>query len=109
MCWRRYWIKIDGRGQVISSFDNHHHRPYERLFLTVPVSVPSAMLDAVPRDVVIVDSRREHSRKPPMHLLLRDLLIGKRETRCLEMFAREIVPGWMAWGNEVLKFGTVTQ
>ena len=105
--WWRYWIKIDDHGQVISSLDHLHHRPYERLFLTVPVSVPSTALAVVPQNVVIVYPRREHSRKPPIHSLLSNLLMGERETRCLEMFAREIVPGWMTWGNEVLKFGSV--
>ena len=24
--------------------------------------------------------------------------------QCLELFARNLQPGWMSWGNEVLKF-----
>ena len=26
------------------------------------------------------------------------------DLNCLEMFARNLVPGWTSWGNEVLKF-----
>lgn len=36
------------------------------------------------------------------------------EAKCLELFARNLQPGWTSWGNEVLKFQhtayfTVTQ
>lgn len=36
------------------------------------------------------------------------------EPKCLELFARSLLPGWTSWGNEVLKFQhssyfTVTQ
>lgn len=26
------------------------------------------------------------------------------EAKCLELFARSLLPGWTSWGNEVLKF-----
>ena len=28
----------------------------------------------------------------------------KPEGECLELFARNLQPGWTSWGNEVLKF-----
>lgn len=51
---------------------------------------------------LIVAPVREHSRKPAdAHQMLNDLIPdGPR----LEMFAREAVPGWTAWGNQTTKF-----
>ncbi|MEQ2217281.1 hypothetical protein XENOCAPTIV_003006 [Xenoophorus captivus] len=50
------------------------------------VSVPSAL----------------HSQKPLLSEVLKSY-IGA-EAKCLELFARNLQPGWTSWGNEVLKF-----
>lgn len=51
---------------------------------------------------VILDRRREHSRKPDeIYSRIERLVDGPY----LEMFARQKWPGWDAWGNEVGKFG----
>ena len=50
---------------------------------------------------VIVDKRREHSRKPDcVHERIERLVAGPY----LELFARAERPGWTTWGNEVGKF-----
>ncbi|GJE54556.1 MT-A70 family methyltransferase [Methylobacterium thuringiense] len=50
---------------------------------------------------VMIEPRREHSRKPPnLHAEIEARIPGPR----LEMFAREKRPGWDAFGNEVGKF-----
>lgn len=47
---------------------------------------------------IIVQRKREHSRKPPdLHQIVRECSPGP----FLELFARERVPGWRHWGNEV--------
>ena len=56
------------------------------------------------RDVaqVIMETRREHSRKPDR---VRDdivRLVGDRPR--LEMFARTRTPGWDVWGNQTDQF-----
>ena len=57
------------------------------------------------RDVheVILESAREHSRKP-------DTFYRRVERFCagpyLEIFGRESRPGWTVWGNEATKFDT---
>ncbi|XP_014667341.1 PREDICTED: methyltransferase-like protein 4 isoform X2 [Priapulus caudatus] len=43
-----------------------------------------------------------HSRKPPLSEVLRKYVAPG--SQCLEMFARNLVPGWTCWGNDVLKF-----
>ncbi len=50
---------------------------------------------------VIMEPRREHSRKPDeVRRRIEQLVAGPY----LEMFARERQPGWDAWGDEVGKF-----
>lgn len=50
---------------------------------------------------VVVDKRREHSRKPEgIHNRIERLVAGPY----LEMFAREVRPGWTVWGNQTDKF-----
>lgn len=50
---------------------------------------------------VILDKRREHSRKPDeVYERIERLVDGPY----LELFARQQRPGWTAWGNEVDKF-----
>lgn len=50
---------------------------------------------------LIVDRRREHSRKPDgIHERIERLVAGPY----LELFARQKRPGWTVWGNETDKF-----
>ena len=50
---------------------------------------------------LIIDKRREHSRKPKeARNRIRRLVKGN----CIELFAREKTPGWDVWGNETTKF-----
>jgi N6-adenosine-specific RNA methylase IME4 len=51
---------------------------------------------------VIVEPRREHSRKPDV---ARDRIEALVSGPYLEMFARSTRPGWTAWGNQTDKFG----
>lgn len=51
---------------------------------------------------VIVEPRREHSRKPDVARERIEALVGGPY---LEMFARSTRPGWVAWGNQTDKFG----
>jgi N6-adenosine-specific RNA methylase IME4 len=47
---------------------------------------------------LLATRKREHSRKP--HEMY-DLIESCSPGPCLELFAREKVPGWTAWGDEV--------
>lgn len=51
---------------------------------------------------VIVDRRREHSRKPDEQYGRIEALVGGPR---LELFARTTRPGWSSWGNQTDKFG----
>jgi N6-adenosine-specific RNA methylase IME4 len=57
-------------------------------------------LDAGVRQVIL-DKRREHSRKPDgIHERIERLVAGPY----LELFARQKRPGWTVWGNQTDKF-----
>jgi len=50
---------------------------------------------------VLIEKRREHSRKPDgIHERIERLVAGPY----LELFARQSRPGWTTWGNERTKF-----
>lgn len=54
---------------------------------------------------VLVESRRQHSRKPDgIHERIERLVAGPY----LELFARQQRPGWTVWGNETDKFKPAT-
>jgi N6-adenosine-specific RNA methylase IME4 len=52
---------------------------------------------------VIVEPRREHSRKPDV---TRERIEALVAGPYLELFARTAAPGWSSWGNQVGKFDT---
>jgi N6-adenosine-specific RNA methylase IME4 len=55
---------------------------------------------------LVVEKRREHSRKPDV---VRDYIERLVDGPYLELFARETKPGWDCWGDQValLDKGTV--
>jgi N6-adenosine-specific RNA methylase IME4 len=53
---------------------------------------------------LIVEPRREHSRKPDAQYDRIEALVGGPR---LELFARRARPGWDCWGNETDKFAEV--
>jgi N6-adenosine-specific RNA methylase IME4 len=55
---------------------------------------------------VIIDPRREHSRKPEEFRDRVDQYVGP-DARILELFARSSRPGWTTWGAEAEKFDEV--
>ncbi|WP_421849967.1 MT-A70 family methyltransferase [Oricola sp.] len=62
------------------------------------------------RDVhqLIIEPRREHSRKPEAFYVEAERYAG-RDARRLDLFARKQRPGWTAAGNEIAKFDGVAE
>ncbi|KAK9881897.1 hypothetical protein WA026_018093 [Henosepilachna vigintioctopunctata] len=96
-----YWLKVTQKGVPVCNFSNPPGKqPYEQIIfgchpnrkLACPsngkmiLSVPSAL----------------HSHKPPLTELLKIYL--PVQPKCLEIFARYLLPNWTSYGNEVLKF-----
>nr|XP_014273442.1 methyltransferase-like protein 4 isoform X2 [Halyomorpha halys] len=91
-----FWIKVTDSGEPVCSFTNSNgKRPYERIIFGASqkrrfqnpeefkcfLSVPSAL----------------HSHKPPLVDILKDYL--PENVKCLELFARYLLPGWTSVGS----------
>ncbi|XP_034718484.1 N(6)-adenine-specific methyltransferase METTL4 [Etheostoma cragini] len=105
-----FWVKVTTSGQFVFPLDSHHKKPYEVLVLgryrsTADDTTSSSETLEVPVDdqrlIVSVPSAL-HSQKPSLSEVLKPYI--KAEAKCLELFARNLQPGWTSWGNEVLKF-----
>ncbi|KAM9199032.1 N(6)-adenine-specific methyltransferase METTL4 isoform 1-T1 [Mergus octosetaceus] len=104
-----YWVKITRSGEFVLPLDSFHKKPYEVLILgRVQGSVKEAQrksedLLPIPDHKLIVSIPCGlHSHKPPLTAVLAEFV--KPDVECLELFARNLQPGWTSWGNEVLKF-----
>ncbi|KAM4689677.1 N(6)-adenine-specific methyltransferase METTL4 [Discoglossus pictus] len=104
-----HWVKITRSGEFVFPLDSTHKKPYEILVLgqtqaadTSP-SEPEMELPPIPEHKLIVSVPCSlHSHKPPLSEILKEYV--KPDAEGLELFARNLQPGWTSWGNEVLKF-----
>ncbi|KAJ4819606.1 Methyltransferase-like protein 2 [Rhynchospora pubera] len=107
-----YWLKVKPDGSLIGDLDLFHHRPYELLLLGyVNVDFNSECMKTIKHlkeSRVIISVPGAYSRKPPLGKLLEEYIPGQRPSRCIELFARELVAGWTSWGNEPLHFQDAT-
>ncbi|CAL5205935.1 unnamed protein product [Lathyrus oleraceus] len=104
-----HWLKVKANGSLISDLDLFHHRPYESLILgyspgKVKHSDNRSKFKPLKDDHVIMSIPGDYSRKPPIADLLQEYIPGIKPPQCVELFAREIMAGWVAWGNEPLHF-----
>ena len=101
-----YWVKLTTTLEPIFPFDSPHKRPYETVLLGCNcvhyghtckhTGIPERFnIFSVPCSI--------HSFKPPLHNVLKHFLKTFKDLKCLEMFARNLLPGWTSWGNEVVK------
>lgn len=94
------WAKLNPSGEGYAMGTGYYTRANPEIcLLGMAGSMPR--LDAGVRQLV-VEPRREHSRKPDR--IADDIvrLFGDRPR--IELFARTKRPGWEAWGNQVEKF-----
>ncbi|KAH0617798.1 hypothetical protein JD844_016393 [Phrynosoma platyrhinos] len=106
-----YHLKITRSGEFVFPLDSVHKKPYEILVLgrvqgstDVPLRISEGkVLPPIPAQKLIVSVPCTlHSHKPPLTEILKEY--AKPEVECLELFARNLQPGWTSWGNEVLRF-----
>ncbi|NXP15375.1 METL4 protein, partial [Thinocorus orbignyianus] len=104
-----HWVKITRAGEFVLPLDSLHKKPYEVLILgRVQGGVKEALRKSedvlpIPEHKLIVSIPCSlHSHKPPLTAVLAEFI--KPDVECLELFARNLQPGWTSWGNEVLKF-----
>ncbi|NXK14989.1 METL4 protein, partial [Herpetotheres cachinnans] len=104
-----HWVKITRAGEFVLPLDSLHKKPYEVLVLgRLQGNVKEALRKSedvlpIPEHKLIVSIPCSlHSHKPPLTAVLAEFV--KPDVECLELFARNLQPGWTSWGNEVLKF-----
>ncbi|XP_037662109.1 N(6)-adenine-specific methyltransferase METTL4 isoform X2 [Choloepus didactylus] len=105
-----HWVKITSSGEFVFPLDSPHKKPYEGLILgrmrektTLPLRNADIKVLPIPDHKLIVSVPCTlHSHKPPLAEVLKDYI--KPDGEYLELFARNLQPGWTSWGNEVLKF-----
>ncbi|NXX88511.1 METL4 protein, partial [Centropus bengalensis] len=104
-----HWVKITRAGEFVLPLDSLHKKPYEVLVLgRVQGGEEEALrktedVPPIPEHKLIVSIPCSlHSHKPPLTAVLAEFM--KPDVECLELFARNLQPGWTSWGNEVLKF-----
>nr|XP_019611253.1 PREDICTED: methyltransferase-like protein 4 isoform X1 [Rhinolophus sinicus]XP_019611254.1 PREDICTED: methyltransferase-like protein 4 isoform X1 [Rhinolophus sinicus] len=105
-----HWVKITNSGEFVFPLDSPHKKPYEGLVLgrvrekaALPLRNADVKVLPIPDHKLIVSVPCTlHSHKPPLAEVLKDYV--KPEGQYLELFARNLQPGWTSWGNEVLKF-----
>ncbi|KAM4841312.1 N(6)-adenine-specific methyltransferase METTL4 isoform 3-T8 [Thomomys bottae] len=105
-----HWVKITTSGEFVFPLDSLHKKPYEVLILgrvqektALPLRNTDVKVLPIPDHKLIVSVPCVlHSHKPPLAEVLKDYI--KTDGECLELFARNLQPGWTSWGNEVLKY-----
>ncbi|EHH58785.1 Methyltransferase-like protein 4 [Macaca fascicularis] len=105
-----HWVKITNSGEFVFPLDSPHKKPYEGLILgrvqektALPLRNADVNVLPIPDHKLIVSVPCTlHSHKPPLAEVLKDYI--KPDGEYLELFARNLQPGWTSWGNEVLKF-----
>jgi len=97
-----HWIKLTVSGDYVFPMESTHKKPYEALLIAKrECSRISLCFDQVICSIPIPS----HSRKPSLKSIFSSILSDK--ANCLELFARNLTPGWTSWGNEVLKFQNI--
>ncbi|KAL4635248.1 methyltransferase-like protein 4 isoform X1 [Arapaima gigas] len=105
------WLWVTRSGVYVFPLDSPHKKPYEVLVLgrfrrsksDCPCSSAVDQGATLPDHKLIVSMpSRLHSHKPSLAEVVKEFL--GPDSQCLELFARNLQPGWTSWGNEVLKF-----
>ena len=95
------WVKTNPKAGTVFKGVGNYTKSNAELCL---IGRKGKVIPRAHKDVaqVIMEPRREHSRKPDR--VRDDIVRGWGDRPRLEMFARTSTPGWDVWGNEVDKF-----
>ncbi|XP_049787305.1 N(6)-adenine-specific methyltransferase METTL4 [Schistocerca cancellata] len=102
-----YWLKVTRSGIPVCNFSEPPNKqPFEQILFAHQLCTPRSF--PLPEDgkIVISVPSAIHSHKPPLTEILSAYL--PNNAKCLELFARYLLPGWTSWGNEVLKLQTLS-
>ncbi len=96
------WLKTTEHGEPVTKIDGVWRKPYEILLIGKMSEDQSDKVVGDIRRRVIVAVPDFHSRKPNLKALVEPML--PPHYRALEVFARNMTAGWMAWGDQVLEY-----
>ncbi|CAO3611430.1 unnamed protein product [Cunninghamella blakesleeana] len=100
------WIKVTNHGESVIPIDSTHRKTYEQLIigkLQPNDNTKSSLSSSLPYHHAIISvPSKQHSRKPPLQDVLSPYI--RSDAKYLELFARCMLPNWVSWGSEVLKF-----
>ncbi|XP_020600293.1 methyltransferase-like protein 2 isoform X2 [Phalaenopsis equestris] len=101
-----YWLKIKPDGSLLGDLGLIHHKPYEYLLLGYvnKKKIEPDSSQNLRENQILISIPGAYSRKPPLGKLLSDHVPGPKPSRCIELFARELLADWTSWGNEPLRF-----
>ncbi|MCJ1249832.1 hypothetical protein MMC30_007058 [Trapelia coarctata] len=105
------WVKTTTKGEPVYDIDGLWRKPYEILLLGRKHD-PHPQSDTQTEETPTKSVQRRlifgvpdlHSRKPCLRELIEPLMPDPSNYRALEVFARNMTAGWLAWGDEALKF-----
>uniref|UniRef100_A0A8C3MCP1 Uncharacterized protein n=1 Tax=Geospiza parvula TaxID=87175 RepID=A0A8C3MCP1_GEOPR len=98
-----HWVKITTAGEFVLPLDSLHKNPMKFSYWGEFKEMKSEGVHPIPEHQLIVSIPCSlHSHKPPLAAVLAEFI--RPDVECLELFARNLQPGWTSWGNEVLKF-----
>ena len=105
------WMKTTAGGEPVYDLDGLWRKPYEVLLLGRKLEPNVQNPTRLKVDTTTTIQRRLivgvpdlHSRKPCLRNLIRRLMPDPMNYRALEIFARNMTAGWLAWGDEAIKF-----
>ena len=96
-----YWIKVSSQGLILNSFRSSRHKPYEQLIIAQSHDANES--EKLERVQTFISIPAVHSRKPRIDQLFSRVLPTESCMK-LELFARQVSPGWICCGNQVLMF-----
>lgn len=101
---RWFWLKVTASGEPICSFAKPPGKqPFERVFIGCSAKHSKlAELESSNDSLIVSIPSSLHSHKPPLVELLKPFL--PENPKCLEIFARYLLPGWTSYGLEAIKF-----
>nr|XP_018897706.1 PREDICTED: methyltransferase-like protein 4 [Bemisia tabaci] len=97
-----YWLKVTKSGDPVCPFSEPcQKQPFERIIIASRSQDLKSKFAALDKRLILSVPSAIHSHKPPLIDILKDFL--PESPRCLEIFARYLLPGWTSVGNEVLR------
>ncbi|KAF1335449.1 Methyltransferase-like protein 4, partial [Globisporangium splendens] len=100
-----YWLKVCRNGDLVTPLESTHRLPFEKMIVAYrckdddPARQEALMSRLGESTKILVSVPLRHSWKPPPECIF-DASIIAPDTRKLELFARELRPGWTSIGNE---------